>query len=107
MLTVMDWFCGAGGSSQGADAVPGVRVTRAANHWERAIQSHSANFPTVDHWLGDIREAPVERWPVADIFWASPECPQWSNARGKRRDFNTLQASHVEAITGEELERAA
>ena len=109
MLTVMDWFCGAGGSSQGADAVPGVRVTRAANHWERAIQSHSANFPTVDHWLGDIREAPVERWPVADIFWASPECPQWSNARGKRRDFNTLQASLFEELEpprDEEVERS-
>ncbi|SEO82977.1 DNA cytosine methyltransferase [Actinacidiphila rubida] len=88
-LSVMDWFCGAGGSSQGAHAVPGVRVERAANHWARAIESHAANFPDVDHYRGDIREAPVERWPVTDIFWASPECPQWSNARGKRRDFDT------------------
>ncbi|MFI5831021.1 DNA cytosine methyltransferase [Streptomyces sp. NPDC051578] len=86
-LTVMDWFCGAGGSSQGAHAIPGVRVARAANHWERAIESHAANFPETDHYRGDIREAPVDRWPVTDIFWASPECPQWSNARGKKRDF--------------------
>ncbi|MBT2477598.1 DNA cytosine methyltransferase [Streptomyces sp. ISL-94] len=86
-LTVMDWFCGAGGSSQGAHAIPNVRVARAANHWERAIESHAANFPEVDHYRGDIREAPVDRWPVTDIFWASPECPQWSNARGKKRDF--------------------
>jgi DNA (cytosine-5)-methyltransferase 1 len=88
-LTLMDWFCGAGGSSQGAHAVPGVRVTLAANHWQKAIESHAANFPETDHYQGDIREAPVERWPVADIFWASPECPQWSNARGKARDFAT------------------
>jgi DNA (cytosine-5)-methyltransferase 1 len=87
-LTVMDWFCGAGGSSQGAHAVPGLRVERAANHWQRAIESHAANFPTVDHYRGDIREAPVDRWPVCDVFWASPECPQWSNARGKKRDFD-------------------
>jgi DNA (cytosine-5)-methyltransferase 1 len=87
-LTVMDWFCGAGGSSQGAHAIPGVRVARAANHWERAIESHAANFPETDHYRGDIREAPVDRWPVTDIFWASPECPQWSNARGKKRDFD-------------------
>jgi DNA (cytosine-5)-methyltransferase 1 len=40
-LTVMDWFCGAGGSSQGMDSVPGVRMERAANHWERAIESHA------------------------------------------------------------------
>lgn len=87
-LTVMDWFCGAGGSSQGMHSIPGVRMERAANHWERAIESHAANFPTVDHYRGDIREAPVDKWPVTDIFWASPECPQWSNARGKKRDFD-------------------
>ena len=107
MLTLMDWFCGAGGSSQGAHAVPGVRVTLAANHWLKAIESHAANFPNTDHWRGDIREAPVHRWPVADIFWASPECPQWSNARGKKRDFATsLQDSLFGPETDEEVERS-
>jgi DNA (cytosine-5)-methyltransferase 1 len=107
-LTLMDWFCGAGGSSQGAHAVPGVEVTRAANHWQRAIESHAANFPAVDHYRGDIREAPVHRWPVCDIFWASPECPQWSVARGKRRDFDaTLQgALFDDGTTDEEAERS-
>ncbi|MBO4273119.1 DNA cytosine methyltransferase [Microbispora triticiradicis] len=103
----MDWFCGAGGSSQGAHAVPGVEVTRAANHWEKAIRSHEANFPNTDHYLGDIREAPVDRWPVCDVFWASPECPQWSNARGKRRDFATsLQDSLFGEERDEEVERS-
>lgn len=107
-LTVMDWFCGAGGSSQGAHAIPGVRVERAANHWERAIESHAANFPEVDHYRGDIREAPVERWPVTDIFWASPECPQWSNARGKKRDFDTSLQPDLfgEVAPPEEVERS-
>lgn len=107
-LTLMDWFCGAGGSSQGADAIPGVRVERAANHWQRAIESHAANFPTVDHYRGDIREAPVHRWPVTDIFWASPECPQWSNARGKRRDFATSMQDDLfgETAPPEEVERS-
>ena len=73
-LRLMDWFCGAGGSSQGAHAVPGVDVSLAANHWDRAIESHAANFPHTEHYRGDIREAPVEHWPVADLFWASPEC---------------------------------
>ena len=91
-LTVMDWFCGAGGSSQGAHAVPGLRVTRAANHWQRAIESHAANFPDTDHYRGDIRKAPVWAWPVTDIFWASPECTNWSVAKGKKRDFvNAMQ----------------
>ena len=107
-LTVMDWFCGAGGSSQGMHSIPGVRMARAANHWERAIESHAANFPEVDHYRGDIREAPVEQWPVTDIFWASPECPQWSNARGKRRDFDqSLQGDLFEGFgPSEEVERS-
>ncbi|MFJ7990301.1 DNA cytosine methyltransferase [Streptomyces sp. NPDC096351] len=87
-LTVMDWFCGAGGSSQGMHSIPGVRVERAANHWERAIQSHEANFPDASHYRGDIRQAPVWAWPVTDIFWASPECTNWSIAKGKQRDFD-------------------
>ncbi|MET8985910.1 DNA cytosine methyltransferase [Nonomuraea wenchangensis] len=106
-LTLMDWFCGAGGSSQGAHAVPGVSVTLAANHWARAIESHATNFPETDHYQGDIREAPVHRWPVADIFWASPECPQWSNARGKVRDFATsMQGELFGPEKDEEVERS-
>ena len=87
-LTVMDWFCGAGGSSQGMHAVPHLRVERAANHWDLAIDSHASNFPTADHYRGDIRKAPVWDWPVTDIFWASPECTNWSVAKGKQRDFD-------------------
>lgn len=107
-LTVMDWFCGAGGSSQGMHSIPGVRMERAANHWERAIESHAANFPEVDHYRGDIREAPVATWPVTDIFWASPECPQWSNARGKKRDFDaSLQGDLFDGFgPSEEVERS-
>jgi len=107
MLTLMDWFCGAGGSSQGAHAVPGVTVTLAANHWARAIESHATNFPNADHYRGDIREAPVDTWPVADIFWASPECPQWSVARGKRRDFSSsMQGELFGEVRDEEVERS-
>ncbi len=91
-LTVMDWFCGAGGSSQGIDAVPGVEVTLAANHWQLALDSHASNFPRVRHEIGDIRELDVQNWPVAQGFWASPECKQWTGARGKARDYETNQA---------------
>src|SRR3546814_9552258 len=43
---------------------------------------------SVRHYEGDIRRAPVWAWPVTDIFWASPECTNWSVAKGKRRDFD-------------------
>ena len=81
-LTVMDWFCGAGGSSQGIHAVPGVEVALAANHWDLALKTHAENFPGVRHEQGDIRELDVQNWPVADGFWASPECTRFSNAQG-------------------------
>jgi DNA (cytosine-5)-methyltransferase 1 len=87
-LTLIDFFCGAGGSSQGAAAVPGVRVRLAANHWDRAIETHARNFPDADHYQGDLHDADVARLPAASLFWASPECPPWSAARGRRRDFD-------------------
>ncbi|WP_230536430.1 DNA cytosine methyltransferase [Streptomyces sp. OUCMDZ-3434] len=101
-LTVMDWFCGAGGSSQGMHAVPGVDVTRAANHWNLAIESHASNFPGADHYRGDIRKAPVWDWPVTDIFWASPECTNWSVAKGKKRDFDSaMQGSLFDLLAAQ------
>lgn len=106
-LTLMDWFCGAGGSSQGAHAVPGVRVELAANHWAKAIESHASNFPDTDHYQGDIRDADITRWPTADLFWASPECPKWSVARGKKRDYVTsLQGALFGDEPDEETERS-
>jgi DNA (cytosine-5)-methyltransferase 1 len=87
-LTLIDFFCGAGGSSQGAAAVPGVTVRLAANHWDRAIESHAANFPAAEHFQGDIHDADVARMPPASIFWASPECPNFSQARGRRREWD-------------------
>lgn len=108
MLTVMDWFCGAGGSSQGADLVPGVEVTKAANHWDKAIASHEANFPRTDHHLGDIRKANVFRWPVTDIFLSSPECPKWSGASGVWQDFKTSMQPDLfgELVPSEEVQRS-
>lgn len=107
-LRAMSWFCGAGGDSQALHCVPWIDLCLVANHWDRAIESHAANFPWVDHYKGDIREAPVHRWPVADIFWASPECPQWSNARGKPRDFDTSLQPDLfgEVAPPEEVERS-
>ncbi|WP_327086673.1 DNA cytosine methyltransferase [Nonomuraea sp. NBC_01738] len=94
MLTLMDWFAGAGGSSQGADAVPGVTVALAANHWNLALDTHATNFPNTTHKQGDIRDADVHNWPVAELHWASPECTKWSLARGKKRNFtNTKQGA--------------
>lgn len=88
MLTLYDEFAGWGGSSQGATAVPGVELMLAANHNQLAVDVHELNFPNADHFRGDVVEEHIDRFPRADLFWASPACPPWTDARGKRRDFD-------------------
>lgn len=87
-LRLNDWFCGAGGATQGAHAIPGVVPLLAANHDDLAIATHSTNFPDVEHFKGDIRDLDVATHPYAEIFWASPECTNWSQAKGRPVDFD-------------------
>ena len=105
-LTLVDFFCGAGGSSQGAAAIPGVTIRLAANHWDRAIESHAVNFPATEHFRGDIHDADVRRFPAGDIFWASPECPTWSQARGQRRDYDKQADLFGETLPGAATDRS-
>jgi DNA (cytosine-5)-methyltransferase 1 len=84
-LTLTDLFCGAGGSGLGADAVPGVELVMAANHWPVAIDTHQSNFPDVDHDCADISQVDPRRYPATDLLWASPECTNHSVAKGRRR----------------------
>ena len=109
MLRLNDWFCGAGGSTQGANAVPYVTPTHAANHWAKAIESHAQNFPKVDHWKGDIRDLDVAKLPYAELFWASPECTNWSRAKGNSPDYavsNYALPGLEDPAASEEVERS-
>jgi DNA (cytosine-5)-methyltransferase 1 len=86
--TITDLFCGAGGSSIGAEAA-GARLVMAANHWQTAIEVHQAHFPDAGHDCADISQADPRRYPRTDILLASPECTNHSQARGvsrKRQD---------------------
>lgn len=82
MLTVTDLFAGAGGSSTGMVAVPGVKVKIAANHWLAACDVHNMNHPDTDHAVADLHEEQPSYFPRTDILWASPECTKWSQANG-------------------------
>lgn len=105
-LTLVDFFCGAGGSSQGAVAVPGVSARLAANHWRRAIESHAANFPGTEHFQGDLHDCDLERFPAGDLFWASPECRWWSQARGQRREFDKQPDLFGDTLPDEAADRS-
>lgn len=83
--TITDLFCGAGGSSTGAEQIPGVTVRMAANHWRLAIDTHQANHPDTAHDCADISQVEPSRYPTTDILWASPECTNHSVAKGISR----------------------
>jgi DNA (cytosine-5)-methyltransferase 1 len=86
---VVDMFCGAGGESQGIkwaadNANVNVKMF-AINHWERAIETHQANFPDAEHLCRDIQDiTPSDLVPAKKIalLWASPACTHFSVARG-------------------------
>lgn len=84
-LTLTDMFCGAGGSSTGAIAIPGVTVRIASNHWDLAVETHNTNHPDADHLCADLSQIDPRRFPRTDILWASPECTNHSVAKGRKR----------------------
>lgn len=74
MTTLTDIFAGAGGSSTGAAAVPGVEVAIAANHWQLAVDVHNENHPRTVHACVDLHLEDPRNFPRTDMLWASPEC---------------------------------
>src|SRR4051794_17970513 len=83
-LTFTDVFCGAGGSSLGLSAA-GLELVLAANHWRRAIETHSANFTPAEHLCADVNTYAMRRLPGTDGGWFSPICTEMSPAGGRRR----------------------
>lgn len=86
-VTITDLFCGAGGSSLGAE-IAGGELRLGLNHWQRAIETHATNFQHADHDCEDVSSlttAQIRRYPDSDILLASPECTNHSLAKGARR----------------------
>jgi DNA (cytosine-5)-methyltransferase 1 len=90
-ITVTDLFCGAGGSSLGAEAA-GLELVMAANHWSTAIEVHHAHFPQARHDCADVSYVDPRRYPRTEVLLASPECTNHSQARGvsRRRQHPSL-----------------
>jgi DNA (cytosine-5)-methyltransferase 1 len=89
-IRAIDMFCGAGGSSTGAQNV-GVEIVAGFDLWESAVKTYSANFPRAKTYSKDIRQlSPKDiRKEIGniDLLLASPECTNHSVAKGaKERD---------------------
>lgn len=89
-LVAVDLFCGGGGTSTGmmmAAQMLGynnIDLT-AVNHWNTALETHSANHPDARHLCERLESLQPERIVPggrADMLWASPECIHHSKARG-------------------------
>lgn len=82
-LIAADLFCGAGGTSLGAEQA-GARIRFALNHWQTAVDTHSANFPNAKHVNSRLDMCSPSECPSIDLLFASPECTHHSRARGGR-----------------------
>ncbi|WP_289145213.1 DNA cytosine methyltransferase [uncultured Sphingobium sp.] len=82
----IDGFAGGGGASTGIAWAIGRDVDHAINHSETAIAIHRANHPGADHHCTDIRipmlpQTVTRGQPVAGA-WFSPDCKEFSKAKG-------------------------
>jgi DNA (cytosine-5)-methyltransferase 1 len=106
---MIDLFCGAGGTTTGAESSGHCKVIAAVNHDAQAIASHASNHSGVHHFFEDIRTLKTsklvniaDKWkakyPDAKlIIWASLECTNFSKAKGglpRDADSRTL-AEHL------------
>ncbi len=102
----MDLFCGGGGTTEGVlMALAALNVPNsdleiiAINHWQVAIDTHTANHPFVRHRcasLGQIAD-PAQLVSRKDrrvkLLCASPECTHHSRARGGKPANDQSRAS--------------
>jgi DNA (cytosine-5)-methyltransferase 1 len=97
-ISVVDMFCGAGGSSAGA-RFAGTDIVQGIDEWELAARTFADNFEDA---IVTIRKlGPKSRPPGnlrrgdIDLLLASPECTNHSPARGsKPRSENSRLTSH-------------
>ena len=100
MIRSCDIFCGAGGSSAGAQAA-GVEVVAGIDMCATATATFAANFPgahVVTSRLEDVEMAAfTARAGAVDILLASPECRNHTCAKGSapRDESSRATAMHV------------
>lgn len=103
-LKMADLFCGAGGTSTGAEralAALGLEMDLlCVNHWDTAIETHRLNHPKARHYCQDLNAVrPAEAVPggMLDILTASPTCTFHSRARGGKpvSDQQRMDPWHV------------
>ncbi len=96
-MEAIDLFAGAGGFSTGA-TMAGAKVVWAANHWQSAVEIHTANHPGTIHACQDLHQADWSQVPGHDLLLASPACQGHTHARGKERPHHDATRSTAWAV---------
>ncbi|MDD3040813.1 DNA cytosine methyltransferase [Bacteroides sp.] len=104
VVTVIDLFCGAGGSSSGASAA-GAWVKYAVNHWAVAIKTHKANHSKTHHIQNRLELVDPRQFHGVDMIIASPECTNHSRAKGAKPRDEQSRATAFEVIRFADLIR--
>ena len=101
MVRGFDMFCGAGGSSAGAQAA-GVEVVAGVDMCAKATETFAANFPDAQVFTNRLEDiSPLslhEKIGDIDILLASPECTNHTWAKGGARDDEASEASRATAM---------
>lgn len=105
-ILVADLFCGAGGSSTGAEralARLGLEMELVCvNHWGTALETHQRNHPRARHYCADISQVrPHQVVPEGylDLLMASPTCTHHSIARGGKPTSDQQRSDPWHVIT--------
>lgn len=92
----IDGFAGGGGASTGIAQAIGRDPDVAINHSETAIAIHRANHPATDHHCTDIRIPMLPRKVTRERpvwgAWFSPDCKEYSKAKGGPVKDRTIRA---------------
>lgn len=82
---IIDCFAGGGGASVGIEMALGRSVDIAINHDAAAILMHKTNHRHTKHVTEDIFAVDLQKYVKGrhvDLMWASPDCTQFSKAKG-------------------------
>ena len=81
-LTVIDFFCGAGGFSEGFRQM-GFEIVKGYDNWRPAIETYNHNFgknSTIKNILDFKNIKEIEALPNTDVIIGSPPCVSFSSS---------------------------
>ena len=99
-LTVIDFFCGAGGFSEGFRQM-GFEIVKGYDHWRPAIETYNHNFGT-DSTIKNILDFKsideIEALPDTDVIIGSPPCVSFSSSNKSGKADKSLGVQLTECF---------